>query len=402
MSFNHYARKPRRRDKNGTAEPAGLKEPHPSRVRCNVGALRYARCQNDAAYDTTWRVLSMFDRLLDLASHGLLDTGPGAMLLYLFMTTQLTILTLSLYLHRSQTHRAVDFHPVLAHAFRFWSWLTTAMVTRGWVAVHRKHHAHVDTEQDPHSPYIVGIGQLLWKGTELYTTVSPLAIWVGSEELHNNHHAFPSSVKFSVRRFEVDLGWLVIQALIALGLARVRCVAVVEQSHMAARRARPVTLAPRVRVMTAFFRKVTVPAVHEEIRRPRGQAFIAIDASASWTGGWWALAFGGRTRAPQCMDQRTPLPAGHLPAESPTSGIDGYAKCRSRDGNTFAMDMRRAGQWHRRTPTLRPCHDRRHDRVSPPLSTLKPMNIRTWRRKADFSPDPCPIETTRCLRARHV
>jgi stearoyl-CoA desaturase (Delta-9 desaturase) len=307
---------------------------------------------------TSCRLLSMFDHLLDLASHGLLNAGLGAMLLYLLVATQLTIFTVTLYLHRSQTHRSVDFHPVLAHAFRFWSWLTTAMVTREWVAVHRKHHAHADTEQDPHSPYIVGIHQLLWKGTELYTAarrdsrllttygrgtpddwierhiytphcnwgptllavislalfgvggmaiwavqmmwipfwgagvvngighwwgyrnfetpdksanVMPLAIWVGGEELHNNHHAFPSSAKFSVRRFEFDLGWLVIQLLAALRLAHVRRIAVVEQAHVAARAARPVALTLRVKVMTEFFRKVTLPAIHEEVRRQGGK-----------------------------------------------------------------------------------------------------------------------------------
>ncbi|WP_430389858.1 DesA family fatty acid desaturase [Dyella sp. 20L07] len=296
----------------------------------------------------------MFDRLLDLAAHGPLNAGPGAMLLYLLLTTQLTILTVTLYLHRSQTHRSVDFVPVLAHAFRFWSWLTTSMVTREWVAVHRKHHAHADTEQDPHSPYVVGIHQLLWKGTELYTAacqdsnmlatygrgtpddwierrlytphgnwgptllavinltlfgvggmaiwavqmmwipfwaagvvnglghwwgyrnfetpdkstnVVPLAIWLGGEELHNNHHAFPSSAKFSVRRFEFDSGWLVIQILSTLKLAHVRRIAVDEQAHMATRTARPVALAPRVKLMTEFFRKVTLPVVHQEVTR---------------------------------------------------------------------------------------------------------------------------------------
>ena len=62
----------------------------------------------------------------------------------------------------------MDFHPALAHCFRFWSWLTTAMVTKEWVAIHRKHHAHCETELDPHSPQVFGIGKLVWGGTELY------------------------------------------------------------------------------------------------------------------------------------------------------------------------------------------------------------------------------------------
>jgi len=299
----------------------------------------------------------MFDDLPDMASHGLLHAGLGAMLLYVLVMTQLTIFTVTLYLHRSQTHRSVDFHPALAHFFRFWIWLTTAMVTREWVAVHRKHHAHADTAQDPHSPYIVGIRRLLCEGTELYAAarhdegllakyghgtpddwierhvytphcnwgptllafislalfgiggmaiwavqmmwipfwaagvvngighwwgyrnfetpdksanVVPLGIWVGGEELHNNHHAFPGSAKFSVRRFEFDLGWFVIQALSGLGLAHVRRIAVIELEHMtnhlAIRMAQPVALAPRVKVMTEFFRKVTLPAMREEVR----------------------------------------------------------------------------------------------------------------------------------------
>ena len=114
----------------------------------------------------------MLDRFLTLASHGLLGADVVMMLVYLLVMTQLTIFTVTLYLHRSQTHRSVNFHPALAHAFRFWSWLTTSMVTREWVAVHCKHHAHVDAEQDPHSPYIAGIHTLLWKGTELYTMAS--------------------------------------------------------------------------------------------------------------------------------------------------------------------------------------------------------------------------------------
>src|SRR6185312_14652678 len=106
--------------------------------------------------------------LLDMASHGLLHAAPTTVLLYLLVTTQLTIFSVTLYLHRSQSHRSVDFHPALAHAFRFWCWLTTAMVTREWVAIHRKHHAHCETERDPHSPQIFGIGKLIGSGTELY------------------------------------------------------------------------------------------------------------------------------------------------------------------------------------------------------------------------------------------
>src|SRR6201988_4892112 len=110
----------------------------------------------------------MFELLLDHASNGFTHAGLAAKLVFLLVMTQLTVLTVTLYLHRSQSHRSVDFHPALAHCFRFWSWLTTAMVTKDWVAIHRKHHAHCETELDPHSPQIHGIGKLIWNGTELY------------------------------------------------------------------------------------------------------------------------------------------------------------------------------------------------------------------------------------------
>ena len=76
------------------------------------------------------------------------------------LLTHITIITVTVFLHRSQTHRALDLHPVLNHFFRFWQWLTTGMVTKEWVAVHRKHHAHVETENDPHSPQVYGINRI--------------------------------------------------------------------------------------------------------------------------------------------------------------------------------------------------------------------------------------------------
>ena len=243
---------------------------------------------------------------------GLLQVGLWEWLLVLLVFTQTTILAVTLYLHRSQTHRGVDFHPVIAHVFRFWLWLTTSMITREWVAIHRKHHARVETEEDPHSPVVLGIGTVFWQGVRLYrqarqdreamaqygrgtpddwierhlytphanlglilllvintvlfglpgialwalqmawipfwaagvinglghwwgyrnfesadnsTNLTPWALWIGGEELHNNHHAFPSSARFAMRRWEVDIGWWVIRALQAVGLAKVLRVA---------------------------------------------------------------------------------------------------------------------------------------------------------------------------------
>jgi stearoyl-CoA desaturase (Delta-9 desaturase) len=85
---------------------------------------------------------------------------------------QLTIACVTLYLHRSQAHRAVQFHPVLVHFMRFWLWLTTGMVTRQWVAIHRRHHQKSDQEGDPHSPQIYGIWRVLFGGAFLYHAAS--------------------------------------------------------------------------------------------------------------------------------------------------------------------------------------------------------------------------------------
>jgi stearoyl-CoA desaturase (delta-9 desaturase) len=85
---------------------------------------------------------------------------------------QITIACVTLYLHRSQAHRAVQFHPAVEHFMRFWLWLTTGMVTKQWVAIHRKHHQKSDQEGDPHSPQIYGIWRVLFKGWILYHDAS--------------------------------------------------------------------------------------------------------------------------------------------------------------------------------------------------------------------------------------
>ena len=93
-------------------------------------------------------------------------------IIYTLVMVQITIACVTLYLHRSQAHRAVQFHPAVAHFMRFWLWLTTGMVTKEWVAIHRKHHQAADTEEDPHSPKIHGIWQVLFKGAFLYHKAS--------------------------------------------------------------------------------------------------------------------------------------------------------------------------------------------------------------------------------------
>jgi stearoyl-CoA desaturase (delta-9 desaturase) len=93
-------------------------------------------------------------------------------ILYLLVATHLTIVAVTLFLHRSQAHRSVEFHPVIAHFFRFWLWLTTGMVTKQWVAIHRKHHRHSDQPGDPHSPHVYGIKRVFFRGAGLYHEAS--------------------------------------------------------------------------------------------------------------------------------------------------------------------------------------------------------------------------------------
>ena len=99
---------------------------------------------------------------------GLLELPIWGYVVVTLVATHITIAGVTIYLHRAMAHRAVDLHPAVAHFFRLWLWLTTGQETREWIAVHRKHHAKVETEEDPHSPQIHGIRKLLLEGTELY------------------------------------------------------------------------------------------------------------------------------------------------------------------------------------------------------------------------------------------
>jgi stearoyl-CoA desaturase (delta-9 desaturase) len=299
---------------------------------------------------------------LEFLSHGLLQAGWGTLAIYLLVATQLTIFSVTLYLHRSMAHRGVDFHPVVAHAFRFWTWLTTSMVTKEWVAIHRKHHAKCETEEDPHSPVQKGIKTVFWRGVELYreargqrediekygkgcpndwierhlytphatmgptlllflsfalfgfagvavwaiqmlwipfwaagvvnglghwwgyrnfvtddtaTNLTPWGVWIGGEELHNNHHAFPSSAKFALRKWELDIGWVAIKACEKLGLAKVLRVApslnVRPNISVPDADTLKALLAIRFQAMTDFQRSVLKPALYEEASAAGGK-----------------------------------------------------------------------------------------------------------------------------------
>jgi stearoyl-CoA desaturase (delta-9 desaturase) len=249
------------------------------------------------------------DLLISLLSNGLLDFAWWQIVLVTLALTHVTIAAVTIFLHRSQAHRALDLHPIPSHFFRFWLWLTTGMVTKEWVAIHRKHHAKCETVDDPHSPVTRGIRTVLLQGSELYraeakvtetitkyghqtpddwlernvysryiyggimlmlaidvllfgaigitvfavqmlwipvtaagiinglghwwgyrnfeapdasTNISPWGVIIGGEELHNNHHTYPTSAKLSVKPYEFDIGWVYIRGLELLGLAKVR------------------------------------------------------------------------------------------------------------------------------------------------------------------------------------
>ena len=341
----------------------------------------------------------MFDTLLNFFAHGLVHASLGAMVLYLLVVTQLTILSVTLYLHRSQAHRGVDFHPAIAHFFRFWAWLTTAMVTKQWVAVHRKHHAKVETEEDPHSPMVFGIKRVFWQGVELYrvaasdkateekygrgtpddwiernlyarfpdagptllalisialfgfwglaiwaiqmlwipfwaagfvnglghywgyrnfesadtsTNLSPWGLWIGGEELHNNHHAFPSSAKFALRKFEVDIGWVVIRLLAALHLAKVLRVApsldVRPNVHLPDSETLRAVLTHRFHALTDYYRQVIMPTLKDEAAQAseRVRAVPSKLRRALADGGRW-LDGEGRQRMQTLIERRPTL-----------------------------------------------------------------------------------------------
>ena len=99
---------------------------------------------------------------------GLLDLPVWQLILITLVLTHITIVSTTIYLHRHSAHNAVDLHPALSHFFRFWLWLTTGTITKEWTAIHRKHHAKTETDEDPHSPVVLGINKVMWEGYELY------------------------------------------------------------------------------------------------------------------------------------------------------------------------------------------------------------------------------------------
>jgi len=117
---------------------------------------------------------------------GLLDLPWWGYVLATLALTHVTIAAVTIFLHRSQAHRAVDLHPAVSHFFRFWLWLTSGMVTKEWVAIHRKHHAKCETPEDPHSPQTRGLKKVFWEGSELYRAEAKVA-----ETLEKYGHGTP-------------------------------------------------------------------------------------------------------------------------------------------------------------------------------------------------------------------
>jgi stearoyl-CoA desaturase (delta-9 desaturase) len=254
-------------------------------------------------------LMSVTDAVVNWLAHGLVSYSAWEVVLAAIVMTHLTIAAVTIFLHRAQAHRALELHAIPAHFFRFWLWLTTGMVTKEWVAIHRKHHAKCETVDDPHSPQTRGIKTVFFTGSELYraeaknqetlakfglgtpddwiernlytpfswqgvglmliidlmlfgaigatvwavqmlwipitaagiingighwwgyrnfeapdasTNIGPWGIVIGGEELHNNHHTYPTSAKLSVKPYEFDIGWAYIRGLELIGLAKVR------------------------------------------------------------------------------------------------------------------------------------------------------------------------------------
>ncbi len=302
--------------------------------------------------------------------HGLLDLSFWQLVVVSVIGIQISMMAVTLYLHRDQAHRAIDLHPVLRHFFRFWIWANSAMHTDEWVAVHRKHHAMCEREGDPHSPVVFGLKKVLLQGAELYrseadrkevvekyargtpddwiqrniywrypnagivllilvslllfgvngiiilgiqlitmpvfaagvinglghhtgyrnfetadasTNLTPIAFWIGGEELHNNHHAFPTSAKFSVQWWEFDMGWLWINVLRALRMCKVRRLAPsprLEAKPQVDMQTLQAVLVNRMHVLRDYTRSVTLPELRSERLADRGNALLAKARSA--------------------------------------------------------------------------------------------------------------------------
>jgi stearoyl-CoA desaturase (delta-9 desaturase) len=110
--------------------------------------------------------------VLEFLNTGLIGLSGWELVLYTLVVTHITIASVTIFLHRHQAHRALELHAIPSHFFRFWLWFTTGQVTKEWAAIHRKHHAKCETEEDPHSPVTRGLMKVMLEGAELYRTES--------------------------------------------------------------------------------------------------------------------------------------------------------------------------------------------------------------------------------------
>jgi stearoyl-CoA desaturase (Delta-9 desaturase) len=211
--------------------------------------------------------------------YGFLNLSFWSYVVVTFLMVQFTFMGVTLYLHRDATHRSLDLHPVLRHVFRFWLWMSSGIVTKEWVAVHRKHHAIVLAVQLMANPVMAagvinGIGHYYgyrnFECPDAARNIVPWGVLVAGEELHNNHHAFPSSAKFSIYRWEFDIGWLYIRVFQFFGLAKVIRVApepahVEPRKHIDLETVRAV-IVNRMHVLRAYTRHVTLPVFRDQLR----------------------------------------------------------------------------------------------------------------------------------------
>jgi len=149
---------------------------------------------------------------LALAAHGLTPLPWWGYVVVALVLTHITIASVTIFLHRSQAHRGLDLHPVASHFFRFWLWMTTGMVTKEWVAIHRKHHAKVETPDDPHSPQTRGIRTVLLRGAELYREESKI-----QETLDKYGHGTPSD--WIERNLYTPFSWQGVALMLIIDLA---------------------------------------------------------------------------------------------------------------------------------------------------------------------------------------
>ncbi|WP_426077777.1 DesA family fatty acid desaturase [Janthinobacterium sp. PSPC3-1] len=140
------------------------------------------------------------------------DLSAWQVFAYTMVVTHITIASVTIYLHRHQAHRALELHAIPSHFFRFWLWLTTGQVTKEWAAIHRKHHAKCDTEEDPHSPVTRGIKKVFWEGAELYRAESK-----NMETMAKYGHGTPTD--WIERNLYTKYSWLGVVSLFFINFA---------------------------------------------------------------------------------------------------------------------------------------------------------------------------------------